>query len=777
MRTLAAANLSCDVDAYYTVQQSGGLYEGTVGSTGTTRVGSFNDAGLSGTVSMNGLGISRGGSYAIAFDRYGTSSSSYIQLVKYTASTNTFAKLGSPYRLTEGPVWNQMIAGAINPVDGQYYFGGYDGNSQRFYLYRADPGSGTVTYLGYVLPNGVTGSGNGDIAFDSNGNLFLIYSTTSANQIVPVTAQNLQAADGQQITAEQTQPRVASPSGLQYNGISFLPSGQIVVQAADVSGGNANTIVSTVDPNLWTRTNDEVIFRTMATVATDLATCTYPPTLAVQKNVMGRYQAGDQFQMSIVRDGQSSPLAAKTTAGSQTGIQAQIAGPAIASAGAKYDITETASGTTDLSHYTTTYACTSDTDPTWRVSGSGSSFSIDPFPSPPPSNANGPDVTCTFTNTPVFPTASVTVSKQVTQLGGTNPQPASGWTMGATLSSPPSGVTITTPSTQVTGQNGSVPGPWTISGFSSLEQTTTLAVSETQQPGYQFLSGSCVVTHSDKTTTTTTLTSENGTVPGVKSGDSAACTFVNKPVSASLTLVKRVSNTHGGTAQPTDWTLTATGPTPISGVTGSTAVSNATVKPGTYSLSEGAGPAGYQASAWTCTGPGATQSAGTVTLAQGAQATCTITNSDEPGSVSWAKNDESGHPLAGSEWTLTPTGGTGGAAITVVDNGTNDADPTAGALRLVGLSWGSYSLVESKAPLGYVLDTTPHQFTVGPGNGQIGVPGPTSLGTFANKKAAVPALPLTGGSSADLYFFLGGGLGGLALLGGWLHRRRSIARR
>jgi hypothetical protein len=37
---------------------------------------------------------------------------------------------------------------------------------------------------------------------------------------------------------------------------------------------------------------------------------------------------------------------------------------------------------------------------------------------------------------------------------------------------------------------------------------------------------------------------------------------------ARLTLVKQVVNTHGGTAQPTDWTLSATGPVTIAGATG-----------------------------------------------------------------------------------------------------------------------------------------------------------------------------------------------------------------
>ncbi len=99
------------------------------------------------------------------------------------------------------------------------------------------------------------------------------------------------------------------------------------------------------------------------------------------------------------------------------------------------------------------------------------------------------------------------------------------------------------------------------------------------------------------------------------------------PATASLTLTKTVTNDNGGTALPTAWTLAAAGPTPISGATGSAPVTNASVNPGTYTLSETGGPSGYLASVWTCTG--ATVSGGnTITLAAGNTVSCTINNND-----------------------------------------------------------------------------------------------------------------------------------------------------
>ena len=79
---------------------------------------------------------------------------------------------------------------------------------------------------------------------------------------------------------------------------------------------------------------------------------------------------------------------------------------------------------------------------------------------------------------------------------------------------------------------------------------------------------------------------------------------------------------------PTDWTLTATGPTPITGADRSRRRSPAApVQVGSYT-SPSRGPAGYTAGAGSA--PAAAPSTGsTVTLADGSDATCTITNTDQ----------------------------------------------------------------------------------------------------------------------------------------------------
>ena len=46
-----------------------------------------------------------------------------------------------------------------------------------------------------------------------------------------------------------------------------------------------------------------------------------------------------------------------------------------------------------------------------------------------------------------------------------------------------------------------------------------------------------------------------------------------------------------------------------------------------------------------------------------------------------------------------------------------DRDGDAGKFSIVGLEWGEYQLIESKAPDGYNIDTTPHVFRIGPAEG------------------------------------------------------------
>lgn len=150
-----------------------------------------------------------------------------------------------------------------------------------------------------------------------------------------------------------------------------------------------------------------------------------------------------------------------------------------------------------------------------------------------------PNVTCTYTNRANLPPATISIGKQVQNVQGADPQPAAGWTVGATLeSSTPTGASIMPVASQVTGANGLAPNPWTVIFPMAASPTANVRVQEEAQAGYTFASGTCVITHLTGDPTTTPLSSANQVLTGLLPGDSAACTFVNRPQPGSVTLTK-----------------------------------------------------------------------------------------------------------------------------------------------------------------------------------------------------------------------------------------------
>ena len=180
-------------------------------------------------------------------------------------------------------------------------------------------------------------------------------------------------------------------------------------------------------------------------------------------------------------------------------------------------------------------------------------------------------------------------------------------------------------------------------------------------------------------------TCDGGTLNGrrlqLESGDDVTCTITNDDQPAQLTLIKHVHNTHGGTATPADWTLSADGPTPIHGTTGTDDVTHATVDAGTYALHEGGGPKGYVASAWSCTG--GTQDGDHIALGPGQDATCEITNSDR------APTTPTTGPTTGPSHGNQPSSGTSPTSSTLPNTGGVSAWWLIGAIALVIAGAGS----------------------------------------------------------------------------------------
>ena len=202
---------------------------------------------------------------------------------------------------------------------------------------------------------------------------------------------------------------------------------------------------------------------------------------------------------------------------------------------------------------------------------------------------------------------------------------------------------------------------------------------------------------------------------------------------------------------------------------------------GEYSLTETQAPTGYQISGETLTktldgsAPAAGDDDATPTLDLGQ-----LTNSRIKGSATWTKTDERGNAIKGAQWSLTPLDPSGeplpDLARTITDctdsctQGGLDTDANPGAFKLTDLGYGSYRLIETRAPAGYILDATPHTITLSTQDQVV------ALGNISNRKSVVPAIPLTGGSAATTYLIAGGvllGITALAVLVQARHRRRA----
>ncbi|WP_031370170.1 DUF7507 domain-containing protein, partial [Lysobacter antibioticus] len=238
-------------------------------------------------------------------------------------------------------------------------------------------------------------------------------------------------------------------------------------------------------------------------------------------------------------------------------------------------------------------------------------------------------------------------------------------------------------------------GPSTINGFSGDATVTNASVapgvyvlSEAEMAGYDAGPWSCVggaLSGSDLT---------------LADGDTATCTINNNDRAATLTLVKTVTNDNGGTAVATAWTLQANGPTSISGATGATAVTNASVSAGNYTLSETGGPGGYTASTYSCVvNNGGAVVSNSLTLAVGDTATCTINNNDQAATLTLVKTviNDNGGTATINNFPLTATGPTpitgvsGTAAVTNVS--VSAGVYTLSEVNVTGYTAGTWSCI------------------------------------------------------------------------------------
>lgn len=186
---------------------------------------------------------------------------------------------------------------------------------------------------------------------------------------------------------------------------------------------------------------------------------------------------------------------------------------------------------------------------------------------------------------------------------------------------------------------------------------------------------------------------------------------------------------------------------------------------GTYTLTEMVAPNGYSIAGpytVTITTTNGVTSVSIKNANGGSIANSKIPNTRNTGTISWNKvssDSNNDKKLSGSEWKLTKTKNFGWNATTgkaeyadiasdqqkpiaitdcvpaenktaaettcsapagAAEGQPYDVDPAAGQFKLEGLDWGRYTLVETKAPDGYDVDSTVRTFTFGPVAGSDG---------------------------------------------------------
>lgn len=698
---------------------------------------------------MNGLGIAAGGSNVYAIKRSGDSNSETATVYSFNTTTGVWSNTGDSRSTTAS-----LVAGSVNLNTGMYVFGGYSSDGAQFRMWQYNPGTGNFSYLGYIQTNMGSGSNNGDMAFNAAGDAFVVHGRGSNVTVFSITAANFNSANGGLIASAKS--ATISTNSSDVNGVAFDASGKSYL-------GNGSDLRSYDMPN-WS--NGQLVTSNLSS-STDLASCSSPATIKLQKIVQGgRSVASDQFRLELKQG--NTTLGTATTAGAATGVQPQVVGPLPVVRGATLNFSETYVNGAAASNYATNYQCLVDGEPmSPAVTGTTTSGSIT-IPD------IGAAIVCEFVNTPL--TASVSITKRVQDTAGQNEAVASGWTVDAVPAATTGSVTRTVNAAQQT--NGSGAANWPLT-FGTAASRATINVSETQQTGYEFVSGLCVITPSVGDETEVEITGAAATaLDGIKPGDRVVCTYVNKQLPGSISWQKISDDDPAVHLGGSSWSVQ--GPTgaavTVDDCVGASAADCAAAIDkderagylkmtdlawGEYTIIETVAPDGYELDA--------TEHKVTITAANavGGATIDPVVNVRKLGGVSWTKVDsDTNDLLAGSVWTLTAPGGSTtqiedciGADVAACV-GMPDQDPTSGGFLLKDLAWGDYTLVESAAPLGYILDTTEHEFTVDRATAGSVI----ALGAIVNTLTVAPALPLTGGIGSDFYLFFGIGVLLLAML-------------
>ncbi|HUH53845.1 MAG TPA: hypothetical protein VLZ31_07400 [Microbacteriaceae bacterium] len=310
-----------------------------------------------------------------------------------------------------------LVAGAVDPITGDFFFGFYEAGTGtngrvQLHLYRHAKGTNTANKVGVFRTatgqNYNESAGNGDFAFNGDGDLIFIASGTANAMTGTVTSAQLQTAISNSnpttlynIPTSQISIHNGTVGGTAFNGIAFTSGGQLIVEQ-----GNQNRIKRGIDFSNLTGSATSLT-GTVGTLV-DLASCHTPPVFKLQKDVQGRYNPNDQFTLEAqwhqTETSAKTSLGTVTTTGAADGIQAEVVGPKPVESGIWYTVAETAGNSgTNLNNYEKTLSCDfngTNVPVTPTTAGSQTSFR---FQYPAVTSTQGGSLTCTFKNSELKP--------------------------------------------------------------------------------------------------------------------------------------------------------------------------------------------------------------------------------------------------------------------------------------------------------------------------------------------------------------------------------------
>jgi LPXTG-motif cell wall-anchored protein len=371
----ASAPANC-LDTLYVTDTSTGNVRAV--TTGGVAGATLYDATPGTATTPNQLGIGDDGAYAI--------NTSSAGIHEYTFATDTIT---TTTKQTAANV--NGIAGAINPKNGYYYYGGYTNSASPLVLWAYNPATNTSVgpVASITVPTPPASGGNGDIAFGSDGTLYFVAASANTSNLYRLDAQLPTTTPQQTFNATL----LTSTSGLTAasNGIAFASDGYLYL--------GSSTTLQKVNPVTGLKVGSPVTF-TGGITSTDLGTCAGPNTIEAHVTLPdGRLTPGDQFVTSVSGGSYSPPtpnpptFPSGTTTGTDSGPQTdpnETAGPGIVLPGETYTTTVTGAPGTNISDYATLYVCT-DADGNQTRTGEGTSVSITP------TTGTGVTETCAFT--------------------------------------------------------------------------------------------------------------------------------------------------------------------------------------------------------------------------------------------------------------------------------------------------------------------------------------------------------------------------------------------